>query len=256
MSTNAELEKRIRDLETTRTIVVAIAVIFGVSGGWGAYRLNQINGAIDSAQARVKGLEDTIDTANKAARALDAAHALKNQVKGAQAGDAEAKVSATAANQMQHGEKNAPVRKERATNVAEKPFQAAVETFRMTTPPEPYVLEGYEHDLRGLSDLLLGYLGYMQSGNRVDRATSDAFYGQMLLAATDVKARSSQKLSRDDPYFEWHTKTSLDNFMAIVGKMKNDQQGSPDNGLPSSRITYYETDIPHWRDGVLGVPLG
>jgi hypothetical protein len=33
--TNAELEKKVRSLETTRAIVIAVALIFGISGAWG-----------------------------------------------------------------------------------------------------------------------------------------------------------------------------------------------------------------------------
>lgn len=251
MGTNEQLEKRVRDLETTRTIVIALAVIFGISGGWGAYRLNQINGALDKAEERVKGLEHDAG----AATAIQAAHTQRNQVKEQQS---ETTIAQTA--KISRIPPGQSIRNSKATAVRppvadEKPFEAAVERFRESKPPDPYVTAGYRSDLKGLSDLLLGYLGYMQAGNRVDKSTSEKFFGQALLAAADVKSRSSQKIPSNDPFFEWHTRTSLDNFISIVGKMKEDQESTQDNTLSASQITYYEIDIPHWRDGVFGFSL-
>jgi len=244
------LDKRLNTLETTKTVLITVAAIFGVSLGWGAYTLNQINGSLREAKASVTEAEKSVSD-------LTGEVAQKKQLIEQQMDALRTQAPANTAKLVPGiHTSNGPFPAIGDAQVGKKPFQTAVETFRKNPPPEPYVLEGYKNDLRGLSELLLGYLGYLQSGNHVDRATSDAFFGQVLLAAADVKARSGEKLSRDDPYFEWHTRTSLDNFTSIVAKLKEQQESTPDNTLSPAQITYYEGDIPHWRDGVLGVPLG
>lgn len=238
------VEKKVTDLLFTRKLVYALAAIFGVTSTFGFVFLKYVEGNLTKVEENLTKAQKDLDTFSAQADAKR--EAIAEQL--------------TELDKQLNGEKAAHpvVQSVTATSTQQSkprpfPFMADVQAFRSKPAANPYTIDNYKDDLRGLEKPLLGYLGYLQSNSvKPDFATSKNFFDELRGATNQVKEHlENSSLSQIDTSanMQWHTQ-SLDNFNAIIHNIQSDLDRSPNNSLPTGKIVCYEADIEHWRKGV------
>jgi hypothetical protein len=77
------------------------------------------------------------------------------------------------------------------------------------------------------------------------------FYEEIGKVADMVKDRASRKLDSSNKYYSHHV-TSLDDFKAHIGRMRDKHRQRGNQGLDTASIREYRQTLARWRKSVIG----